>query len=386
MNYFSLETIKFIKNEFEKKLNTFSIEHYKIDDFQDVLVVNDSFVLYLHIVSQKATSVENYGKYYFSLYISELTFNEIDFKYDHKNFIKTLTAELKVSPIIDYFSDSEESYIVYEKFKGFSYSKWSGWLSLPERINKELPELKLKERFESQEGLKYYFVIIEFIINNKIYRGVAYTMMKPHLFIVSLGRRYIKTGTLSNEIRVTTQEFHKEINKLKGISRKERLENYMKYFFFEKCFREKDDVWRYADILLKQANDGKFDKIERSTYIRPKYKWINEELVLKLTKKLYKDYTIIYQYKPFFLHSSFGGQMSYDIFIQELNVAIEYQGKQHFEPVYFFGGEDSFEKVKIRDEEKRKLSAEHGIKLVYINFDEVITSELIRIRVEGDKL
>ena len=38
MNYFSLETIKFIKNEFEKKLNTFSIEHYKIDDFQDVLV------------------------------------------------------------------------------------------------------------------------------------------------------------------------------------------------------------------------------------------------------------------------------------------------------------------------------------------------------------
>lgn len=119
MNYFSLETIKFIKNEFEKKLNTFTIEHYKIDDFQDVLVVNDSFVLYLHIVSQKATSVENYGKYYFSLYISELTFNEIDFKYDHKNFIKTLTAELKVSPIIDYFSDSEESYIVYEKFKGF---------------------------------------------------------------------------------------------------------------------------------------------------------------------------------------------------------------------------------------------------------------------------
>ena len=386
MNYFSLETIKFIKNEFEKKLNTFSIEHYKIDDFQDVLVVNDSFVLYLHIVSQKATSVENYGKYYFSLYISELTFNEIDFKYDHKNFIKNMTAELKVSPIIDYFSDSEESYIVYEKFKGFSYSKWSGWLSLPERINKELPELKLKERFESQEGLKYYFVIIEFIINNKIYRGVAYTMMKPHLFIVSLGRRYIKTGTLSNEIRVTTQEFHKEINKLKGISRKERFENYMKYFFFEKCFREKDDVWRYADILLKQANDGKFDKIERSTYIRPKYKWINEELVLKLTKKLYKDYTIIYQYKPFFLHSSFGGQMSYDIFIQELNVAIEYQGKQHFEPVDFFGGEDSFEKVKIRDEEKRKLSAEHGIKLVYINFDEVITSELIRIRVEGDKL
>ena len=67
-----------------------------------------------------------------------------------------------------------------------------------------------------------------------------------------------------------------------------------------------------------------------------------------------------------------------------MKVAIEYQGKQHFEPVDFFGGEEAFEKGKIRDEEKRKLSIEHGIKLVYINFDEVITTELIKSRVEGD--
>ena len=43
---------------------------------------------------------------------------------------------------------------------------------------------------------------------------------------------------------------------------------------------------------------------------------------------------------------------------------------------------EAFEKGKIRDEEKKNLSKEHGIKLVYINFDEVITTELIKSRVE----
>jgi hypothetical protein len=134
---------------------------------------------------------------------------------------------------------------------------------------------------------------------------------------------------------------------------------------------------------LERANNGKFDEIARSTYICPIYKWVTEELVLKLTKKLYKQYTVIYQYKPFFLRSSFGGQMSYDIYIQDLKVAIEYQGKQHFEPVDYFGGKEAFEKGQIRDNEKRKLSKENGIKLVYINFDEVITTDLIKSKVEG---
>ena len=73
--------------------------------------------------------------------------------------------------------------------------------------------------------------------------------------------------------------------------------------------------------------------------------------------------------------------MSYDIFISRLNVAIEYQGKQHFEPVNFFGGKSSFEKLKIRDKEKAALSSKNGIKLVYINYWEDITPELIIERV-----
>ncbi|MBE6028863.1 MAG: hypothetical protein E7226_01775 [Clostridiales bacterium] len=74
--------------------------------------------------------------------------------------------------------------------------------------------------------------------------------------------------------------------------------------------------------------------------------------------------------------------MSFDVFITGLNVAIEYQGKQHFEPVDFFGGVEAFESVQKRDREKAELSKEHGVKLVYINYWENVTAELIRERVE----
>ena len=73
--------------------------------------------------------------------------------------------------------------------------------------------------------------------------------------------------------------------------------------------------------------------------------------------------------------------MSYDVFISEVNVAIEYQGQQHFEPVDFFGGQDAFEDVKKRDAEKAKLSISNGVRLVYVNYWEEISPKLIIDRV-----
>ena len=73
--------------------------------------------------------------------------------------------------------------------------------------------------------------------------------------------------------------------------------------------------------------------------------------------------------------------MSYDIFISKLNIAIEYQGQQHFEPVDFFGGEMAFEELKKRDAEMAVLLAQKGVKLVYINYWEEISPQLIIDRV-----
>lgn len=73
--------------------------------------------------------------------------------------------------------------------------------------------------------------------------------------------------------------------------------------------------------------------------------------------------------------------MSYDVFICGLNIAIEYQGKQHFEPVEIFGGEEHFKNQVVRDKLKQELSRKNGVTLIYINYWEDISSDLIKDKV-----
>ncbi|MCX6809580.1 MAG: hypothetical protein NTZ65_02430 [Candidatus Berkelbacteria bacterium] len=56
-----------------------------------------------------------------------------------------------------------------------------------------------------------------------------------------------------------------------------------------------------------------------------------------------------------------------DIFIPKLNIAIEYQGKQHSEPVDFFGGEEAHLKTLERDKKKKELCDQNNIELNYVN-------------------
>ena len=74
--------------------------------------------------------------------------------------------------------------------------------------------------------------------------------------------------------------------------------------------------------------------------------------------------------------------MSYDVYICGLKIAIEYQGEQHFNPVEYFGGEENFQKQRERDRIKAKRSKENGIKLIYVNYWENITANLIRKKIE----
>lgn len=56
--------------------------------------------------------------------------------------------------------------------------------------------------------------------------------------------------------------------------------------------------------------------------------------------------------------------LSLDFYLPQYNIAIECQGKQHFEKVKAFG-EGNLEAILKRDERKRQLCAENGVHLVY---------------------
>lgn len=394
MSYIPLETIKYFIGEFEKKLYGYSLQKYFIDELTRVVVLNDSLVLLIQIDAHIADPCLNAeqihgedrknkylcfpikGECYYTLHIEELTYNEIGFKYNHTKFVNILEESTQIR----YLSLA----LSFSKFKGYSRLYWCmDTETNSERIANLMPELKLRERYNAWEGVLYYFIVIELTdIFGEIERAVVYTSQKPHTHVINMGRKWMKCGNFPNgSARMDYSKFHQAFASWKGIRRQKRLENHLKYFSIEKYFKEKDDVWRYADIVLEKANNLEYADLERSTYVKPSQKWISEELVYTLTKKIYPDYVVIYQHRPFFLKSPNGGQMSYDIFISGLNIAIEYQGKQHFESVDFFGGDEAFLQLKKRDFEKKRLSEENGIRLVYINYWDDITLELVRERV-----
>jgi hypothetical protein len=56
-----------------------------------------------------------------------------------------------------------------------------------------------------------------------------------------------------------------------------------------------------------------------------------------------------------------------DCYSEELKLAFEYNGAQHYQPVELFGGQEAFEQQKYRDDIKRERCKQLGIRLVEID-------------------
>lgn len=389
MNNFSMSDMLVVKDNFEKEIAGYTYQVEKLNHNNYIYIIEDSLILLLSFVPDfisQCTSAEEYlkkyninsyleeeylGDQFDSIKIEELTPNEIGFKINATRFSKSAEENLCIK--------YAHVHIRYERFQGYKRKYWCvDEETTAEFINRTIPQLHLRQRYDLWEGVEYKFIVFEIDTpsgDNEY--AVLYTSGKIQTYINKVAKEYIKTGIFSHE------KFNSALNSWKGVKRKVRLEEHLKYCSFSKRIKEKDDVWRYANEVLTAAYKGKFDKFEKSSYVKPINKWITEELVYNLVKRIYKGQKVIYQHRPFFLKSSSGGQMSYDVFIAGLNIAIEYQGKQHFEPVDFFGGEEAFKNLQKRDQEKIELSKQNGIKLLYINYWEDVTPELIKEKISS---
>lgn len=77
------------------------------------------------------------------------------------------------------------------------------------------------------------------------------------------------------------------------------------------------------------------------------------------------------QFKPKDLRGLKNGQMSFDFKIKDKSIVIECQGKQHYQPVSKFDGEDGkgFEIRKIHDNIKKEWCITHNYHLIEIPFN-----------------
>lgn len=100
--------------------------------------------------------------------------------------------------------------------------------------------------------------------------------------------------------------------------------------------------------------------------------WISETDLFRKLETEFSKTKVIQHGKPDWL-----GRQHFDIWFPHWKIAVEYHGKQHFEPVEFFGGSANFEKTVERDKRKLEISKKNNVKLIIVteNYDllELIT-------------
>jgi hypothetical protein len=100
---------------------------------------------------------------------------------------------------------------------------------------------------------------------------------------------------------------------------------------------------------------------------------VSETNMLEIIKGIFDELEVRYRYKPKWLN-----RLELDVYIPNLKLAFEYQGIQHFKPIDFFGGEETFVAQVQRDKIKKEVCDEKEITLIYVYYNEVLSENLIK--------
>lgn len=119
---------------------------------------------------------------------------------------------------------------------------------------------------------------------------------------------------------------------------------------------------RFCSVILQQFMRD-FENNLRSKMKLPNIgeSWLSETELFVLIKNAFPNTTVLHQGCPIWLK-----RQKFDIYIPEYNIAIEYQGIQHFKPVDFFGGVEGYKKTVERDNRKKQLCEENNCTLIYV--------------------
>lgn len=101
-----------------------------------------------------------------------------------------------------------------------------------------------------------------------------------------------------------------------------------------------------------------------------RYRYKGEGRLYEAIKKDYKS--AIYQYRCKWL-----GRQTYDIYLPNKRIAIEYQGEQHFGPVSHFGGIKGYKKQQSLDRLKKEKSKKNNVVLLYFTYNKRMPNKLL---------
>ena len=64
-------------------------------------------------------------------------------------------------------------------------------------------------------------------------------------------------------------------------------------------------------------------------------------------------------------------KLPFDFYLPKYRIAIEFDGKQHYEPMEYFGGLESYNRLKVNDKIKNNYCEDNFIELIRIRYDQI---------------
>lgn len=167
-----------------------------------------------------------------------------------------------------------------------------------------------------------------------------------------------------NDVISNFREYVKQWKTLSSISNLDEKEIKKVISFYERELRESENDLRVSRELPK-IGEG----------------WISETELFYHIRTEFPNLKVLHHGRPEWL-----GRQHLDIFIEDFNIGIEYQGKQHSQSVEYFGGDTSFTKQLMLDEKKKSICKDNSCELIEVfpnyNLQDVLEqiSEIIEMK------
>ena len=96
----------------------------------------------------------------------------------------------------------------------------------------------------------------------------------------------------------------------------------------------------------------------------------------RIVRHWLEAHNILYEFQKKFDDCRDKYVLSFDFYLSDYNAIIEFQGRQHYEPIDYFGGEGKFEQQVNHDKIKLDYCKQNNIRLLCIKYDEDIDEVL----------
>lgn len=145
----------------------------------------------------------------------------------------------------------------------------------------------------------------------------------------------------------------------------------------------------YHDYLI--CNNINFLPLNPITFYGTEYKSCDDFLNYNIKNKSYGEYkikkyldinNIDYMREYRFDNCKNINKLPFDFYLPKHNICIEFDGRQHFECVKWFGGEKGLKNRKINDNIKNMFCYNNNIKLIRISYEDInIIDEILRTNI-----